>query len=92
MPCAKEFYKPAKAAVLWNIPVMQRMEEFFEEQIQAVKDVLEGTESEVESDWPYVSFREVSAEVLLSSGVLHRDSDKSKNAYKRDQWEYDRLG
>lgn len=54
MPFAKEFYKPAKAAVLWNIPVMQRMEEFFEEQIQAVKDVLEGTESEVESDWPYV--------------------------------------
>ena len=91
MPKSKEFYKPAKAAVLWNLPFMRRLDHFFSDQVQAVKDVLHGTEAELERDWPYSSFRQVSTEILLNSGVLHHDADKSKNCYKRDQWEHDRL-
>ena len=91
MENAKEFYKPAKTAVLWNLPFMKNMDHFFSSEVQAVKDLLADTEAELERDWPYNSFRDVSKEILLGSGVMHRDSDKSKNAYKRDQWEMDRL-
>ena len=91
MPNAGEFYKPAETAVLWNLPFMKGMDHFFSEEVQNVKEVLNDTEAELERDWPYNSFRQVSKEILLNSGVMHRDSDKSKNAYKRDQWEHDRL-
>ena len=91
MPFAAKFYKPARKAVLWNMPFMKDMSEFFSEQIQVVKDVLDGTDSELERDWPYHSFKEFSSEVLINSGVLHHDAARSKNPYKRDQWENDRL-
>ena len=50
MPFASKFYKPAKSAVLWNLPFMKDMSGFFEDQIQVVKDVVEGTDSELEPD------------------------------------------
>ena len=91
MPFAAKFYKPAKSAVLWNLPFMRNMKDFFSEQVQVVKDVLDGTEAELERDWPYKSFKEVSSDILMEAGVLHRDAARSKNPYKRDQWEHDRL-
>ena len=91
MPFASKFYKPARSAVLWNLPFMKDMSGFFSEQIQVVKDVVEGTDSELERDWPYCSFKEISTEILINSGVLHHDATRSKNPYKRDQWECDRL-
>ena len=50
MPKAAEFYKPVKAAVLWNLPFMQEMDEYFSDQVQMVKDVLQGTDAELERD------------------------------------------
>ena len=93
MPFASKFYKPAKSAVavLWNLPFMKQMDVFYSNQIQLVKDVLDGTDAELERDWPYQSFKDVSSDLLLKSGVMHRNADKSKNPYKRDQWENDRL-
>ena len=91
MPFAAKFYKPARSAVLWNLPMMRDMKTFFSDQIQVVKDVLEGTDGELERDWPYRSFKDVSADILMDVGVLHKNAAKSKNPYKRDQWEHDRL-
>ena len=50
MPCAADFYESAKAVVLWNFPFMQKIYEYFSDQIQMVKDVLQGTDSELERD------------------------------------------
>ena len=91
IPFAVKFYKPSKSDVLWNLPFMRNMKEFFSEQIQVVKDVLDGTEGELERDWPYKCLKEVSLNILKEAGVLHRDAVKSKNPYNRDQWEHDRL-
>lgn len=33
----------------------------------------------------------MSKELLLKSGVMHHNAGKSKNPYKRDQWQNDRL-
>ena len=50
MSKAAEFYEPAKAAVLWHLPFMQEMDEYFSDQVQMVKDVLQGTDAELERD------------------------------------------
>ena len=91
MPNAAEFYSPAKQGVLWKLPFMAHMEQFYSDEIQVVKDLFEGTESELPVAWPNVSFKEVSSDILLRSGVLHRDADKSRNPYRRDSWEHSRL-
>ena len=86
MPFASKFYKPAKSEVLWNLPFMRQMDTFFSNQIQEVKDVLDGTASELERDWPYHSFRDVSKELLLKFGVLHHNADKSAINGKTTAW------
>ena len=50
MSFSSKFYKRAKSAVLWNLPFMKDMIEFFSNQIQVVEDVFDGTESELERD------------------------------------------
>ena len=91
MPNAAAFYAPAKSGVLWRLPFMVTMEEFFSEEIQVVKDMFEGSELELDSDWPNMSFQDVASDILIKSGVLHRDADKSKNPYRRDEWEHCQL-
>ena len=92
MRCAKEFYKPAKSAVLWNFQFMKKQFRslFFWSSTSRQRCTAGGA-----AGWSAIdhtirfAFRQVSnKEILLNSGVLHRDSDKSKNTYKRDQWEH----
>ena len=91
MPSAAEFYAPAKSGVLWKLPFMTTMEDYFSNKIQIVKDMLAGSELELERDWPNCGFQDVASQVLIKSDVLHRDADKSKNPYRRDEWEHDQL-
>ena len=91
MPNATEFYKPDKQGILWKLPFMGHMEQLYADEIEAVKDIFDGTESELPIDWLSTSFESVATQILLRSGVLHRDADKSRNPYRRDQWEYSRL-
>ena len=65
--------------------------EFFSDEIQVVKDVFEGTDMELDRDWPCLSFRDVATDILIKSGVMHRDADKSRNPYRRDAWEHSYL-
>ena len=44
MTNAAKFYAPAKSGVLWKLPFMVSMEEFFSDEIQVVKDVFDGTD------------------------------------------------
>ena len=92
MPNAAEFYAPAKQGVLWKLPMMTHMQQFFEDEINVVRDIFDGSESELPLEWPNRTFEEVSADILLRSGVLHRDADKSRNPYRRDKWEHIRIG
>ena len=91
MPKAAEFYAPAKTGVLWKLPFMQGMKDYYSDEIQIVKDMFEGTELELHRDWPNAEFQEVARDLLIKSGVMHRDADKSKNPYRRDAWEHDEL-
>ena len=50
------------------------MRGFVSDQIQVVKDVVEGSDSELERDWPYYSFKEILTEILINLGVLHHDA------------------
>ena len=70
---------------------MESMQEFYSDEIQVVKDRFEGTELELERDWPNVSFQEVASSILMKAGVLHRDADKSRNPYRRDTWEHNHV-
>ena len=47
MPNAAEFYAPGKQGVLWKLPFMEHMEHFFSDEIGVVKDIFDGTESEL---------------------------------------------
>ena len=91
MPEAAGFYAPAKSGVLWKLPFMTTMEDYFSNEIQIVKDMLEGSELELERDWPNCGFQDVASQIMIKSGVLHRDADKSRNPYRRDEWEHDQL-
>ena len=91
MPNAAEFYAPAKTGVLWKLPFMQTMQEYYSDEIQIVKDMFEGSDLELHRDWPGESFQDVVRQILIKSGVLHRNADKSKNPYRRDDWEHDQL-
>ena len=88
MPNAAEFYAQG---VLWKLPFMEHMEQFFSDEIEVVKKIFDGTESEFPIEWPNTSFESVASQILLRSGVLHRDADKSRNPYRRDQWEHSRI-
>ena len=35
-----------------------------------------------------MGFQEVTTDILIMSGVLHRDVDKSRNPYRTDAWEH----
>ena len=91
MPNAAEFYAPAKSGTLWKLPFMMTMEEFFSDEIQIVKDMFEGSDLELHRDWPNTGFQEVATDILIKSGVLHRDADRSRNPYRRDAWEHDHI-
>ena len=91
MPNAAEFYAPARSGVLWKLPFMVTMEEFFSNEIQIVKDMFDGSDLELNRDWPGTGFQDVATDVLIKSGVLHRDADKSRNPYRRDAWEHDHI-
>ena len=91
MPNAAQFYAPAKTGVLWKLPFMSSMEDFFSDEIQVVKDMFDGTDLELERDRPNAGFQEVATDALIKSGVLYRDADKSRNPYRRDGWEHDQL-
>lgn len=54
------------------------MEDFFADEIRIVKNTFDGTELVLEDDWPNAAFQDVASDILLKSGVLHRDADKSK--------------
>ena len=83
MPDTFEFYEPGKAGVLWNAPPLVHAEELFSEKIQEVKDKVLGTSHELGRDWPDASFKEVASSLLVGSGILHDDADRSRNPYKR---------
>ena len=92
MPTAAEFYAQAKTGVLWKLPFIQGMEDYYSDEIQIVKDMFQGSELELHDEWPQASFQDVATDLFIKSGVLHRDADKSRNPYRRDAWEHEYLG
>ena len=78
-----EMYEPGKPGVLYNAPAMVHAEDLFSDKIQELKDKFKNTDDALDRDWPNASFREVSAAVLLGSGILYEDADRSRNPYKR---------
>jgi hypothetical protein len=78
-----ELYEPGKPGVLWNSPPVVHAADLFSAQVQGVKDKLHDTDFELQRDWPNASFKEIASPLLIGSGVLFGDADRSRNPYKR---------
>ena len=78
-----ELYEPGKPGVLWYSPPVVYAEDLFSAQVQEVKDKMHDTDFELDRDWPNISFREITASLLIGGGVLFDDADRSRNPYKR---------
>ena len=61
-------------------------------EIATIKQILDGTTLELDADWPGWPFKRVVESVLIDTGVVHGDSGKKTNPYKRLVIVQKRLG
>ena len=92
MPYAFSQYELGKRGSLWRDPVVLNAEELFSDTICDLRQVFEGTAGELPTDWPGESFKEVASSILISSGVLHADADRSSKLYRRSKSELKGIG
>ena len=92
MPFAFEQYEFGKRGSLWRDLEVVEAEQVFSDEICDIRQIFDGSAGELTTDWPGESFRDVTAAILLKSGVLHADADKTVNPYRRSKHELCDIG
>ena len=93
IPNAVQFYTTAKTGVLWlEASVYGEHGRILPDKIQVVKDSFDGTEMELEHDWPHTNFQimETETDILIKSGC-YIVTGQVENPYHRDDWEHSHL-
>ena len=67
------------------------MVEFYGDEVQEVKDVVEGSVFEVGSQWSGILYSEVQRSFLQNAGVLFADAGRSRNPYSRTMEDQRRI-
>ena len=92
MPAATQQYKIGHNNKIYRLPQIKAAEGLYSERISTIRQVLEGSEAEVDSSWPGVYFKDVVDQVMIASDVVKQSSGKSHNPNRRLMVEQNALG
>ena len=66
-----------------NWSSMRGMQDYFEKEVQIVKDLLQDSEFAVPADWPHMGWVAAQKTFMQQAGVLFADAGRSRNPYQR---------
>ena len=89
---AVEYYKPGAGNNFFRLPAWRAADDAFSAEISIIKQLFEGTAMELAAEWPGCHFKQVVESTVVEAGVVHPDSGKKTNPYKRLAIEQQRLG
>ena len=92
MKAAVEYYKPGAGNNFFRLPAWRVADDAFSAEISIIKQLFDGTDMELEAEWPGCHFKQVVESTVVEAGVVHDDSGKKTNPYKRLAIEQQRLG
>ena len=83
-------YAPGAGNNLFRLPAMKAADDIYSEQISLIKEIFDGSQSELSADWPGCAFKDVVQSVFIDSGIVVPES--GKKAMKRPAVQQQRLG
>ena len=83
MDAARARYAKGERRVMRNWEGMKDLQDVYSNEIQIVKDVVQGSEFEVASQWPGMSYAQAQRVFLQDAGVLFADAGRGRNPYNR---------
>ena len=83
MTDACKVYEKGETKTLKNWKGMEGMATFFSEEIQTVKDLLAGSDRELEASWPHVFWHQAMGQFTNEAGVLFAEAGRSRNPFPR---------
>ena len=87
MKRASALYEQGERKALKNWQGMKDMEGFFSDEVQKVKELLQGSTWELTKSWPFVFYHEAVKSFTNDAGVLFQDAGKSRNPHARSKRE-----
>ena len=87
--CAR--YAKGERRAMKNWAGMKDLNDTYSDNIQVIKDVLQGSSFELDSQWPGFSCAQAQKAILLDAGVLFEDAGRSRNPYARTKQDQDRI-
>ena len=55
------------------------MQEYFEREVQTIKDLVADSDYDVEPEWPYMDWKKAAATFMQQAGVLFADAGRVRN-------------
>ena len=76
-------YQKGERKAMKNWSSMRGMQDYFEKEVQIVKDLLQDSEFAVPADWPHMGWVAAQKTFMQQAGVLFADAGRSRNPYQR---------
>ena len=92
MKNAAAFYTAGAGNSIFRLPALNDATEKYLTEIDTIKALFGGTCMELDADWPNCTFKQIIESVMIDAGVVHKDSGKKANPYKRLASEQQHLG
>ena len=84
-------YRKGAHRAMKNWDAMKDMQEFFEKEVQAVKDMVYDSEFAVEAEWPHMGCNAAQKTFMQHAGVLFAEAGRSRNPFPRTAAEQDAI-
>lgn len=79
-----QYYKPGSDNNFFKLLAWREADDdAFSDEIGIIKQLFDGTATNLESDWPGCHFKRVAESTVVEASVVHADSGKKTNPYKR---------